>query len=694
MYNSPTHRFSTLQKLIEHMRGIHHIPVETCTRKFQNLQHFESWKEEEEFFTKAQYVKKCAPQTCGNATISYFYCNRAGIYRPRGQCFRQIKSQGTAKVGEQCSAHIKAIVSIEAGTVDVEYCSTHHNHTVKISHLRIPNKVRNNIAAKLLQGVSMERILDDIRDGTQLEINRQHLINKQDLHNIKTQYNIEGIVRHKNDLISVTTWVEDMKAQEYNSILIFKPQGKEQLQDMNNISPNDFLLCVQTEFQRDMLKQFGSSAVCMDTTHGTNMYDFSLTTVVVVDEYGEGVPVAWMVSNREDVHVLTEFLKAIKQRTGNISPQWFMTDDAQQYYTAWIAIFGSNSTNKLLCAWHIDRAWRKALQNNIKEKDRQIEVYHQLRVLLMEIEESKFRLMLQEFLSYTQKYYHAFYTYFSKNYSNRVQQWASCYRAHAIVNTNMFLEAFHRVLKVVYLTKKHNRRIDFLLMTLLKISRDKAFERLHKLETGKTTHRLCEIHKRHKSSMNIYEQNSYTISTCTENKKWSIKSQSTQGSEYIVEKQCDSCDCQLFCKFCSICPHMYSCTCLDAVLRNTVCKHVHLLYMYADLKTSSTQLTTTHPATKDNSHIYAYLSKVIGGPRQTEKSDLLALKDTLHSMTHEIHTLVSQTTNCVALKTAKTHLQAAISTIRALRDLTNEETIPEKSTAEHKSCKAASIFFY
>ena len=28
-------------------------------------------------------------------------------------------------------------------------------------------------------------------------------------------------------------------------------------------------------------------------THGTNSYDFNLVTVLVVDEFGEGYPIAW-----------------------------------------------------------------------------------------------------------------------------------------------------------------------------------------------------------------------------------------------------------------------------------------------------------------------------------------------------------------------------------------------------------------
>ena len=46
----------------------------------------------------------------------------------------------------------------------------------------------------------------------------------------------------------------------------------------------------------------------MDSTHGTSHYDFYLTTLLIVDEWGEGVPVAWLVSNHETTAVLVEFL--------------------------------------------------------------------------------------------------------------------------------------------------------------------------------------------------------------------------------------------------------------------------------------------------------------------------------------------------------------------------------------------------
>ena len=47
-------------------------------------------------------------------------------------------------------------------------------------------------------------------------------------------------------------------------------------------------------------------------------------------------------------------------------PAWFMSDDAEQFYTAWIAVLGPGP-KKLLCAWHIDRARRTNLKSLISE---------------------------------------------------------------------------------------------------------------------------------------------------------------------------------------------------------------------------------------------------------------------------------------------------------------------------------------
>ncbi len=66
----------------------------------------------------------------------------------------------------------------------------------RLAHLRIPDDTKLQLVNKLQQGITMDRILDDIRDSLDNGIGREHLVTKQDLHNIKATYNIEGSMRH------------------------------------------------------------------------------------------------------------------------------------------------------------------------------------------------------------------------------------------------------------------------------------------------------------------------------------------------------------------------------------------------------------------------------------------------------------------------------------------------------------------
>ncbi len=126
-------------------------------------------------------------------------------------------------------------------------------------------------------------------------------------------------------------WVKDFEGKEANPVLIYKPQGIPQGDDL------DFLLCLQTPLQSQLLKKLGKGKIiCVDSTHGTNAYNFGLVTILVVDEFGEGYPVGWCLSNCEDVLVLEQFFRAIKQKTGPITPNWFMSDDADRRSNFWM----------------------------------------------------------------------------------------------------------------------------------------------------------------------------------------------------------------------------------------------------------------------------------------------------------------------------------------------------------------------
>ena len=125
-----------------------------------------------------------------------------------------------------------------------------------------------------------------------------------------------------------------------------------------------------------------------------------------------------------------------------------MSDDAEQFYTAWIDVFGLGP-KKLLCTWHVDRTWRKNL-TLIHNKDTAALVYKNLRILLEETDRKKFEKLLdQTLIQFTQSpETSSFGDYFRTYYAHRAHQWAACYCKAAFINCNMYVEAFHHLLKI------------------------------------------------------------------------------------------------------------------------------------------------------------------------------------------------------------------------------------------------------
>ena len=203
---------------------------------------------------------------------------------------------------------------------------------------------------------------------------------------------------------------------------------------------------------------------------------------MVLDDYGEGIPVAWAISNKEDTGTLVQYLTAIKERVRNIEPEGFMSDNADAFYNAWQIVFGGK-VKRLLCFFHVDRAWRKNLNEHIENKQDLMETYHQLRALLTETDNIKTSCAIAAVHFINSIKVSQVLLIFLSMYAKRALIWATCYIEGTIANTKMFLKSFHRRLKVVYLENKQNRRLDCLQHVLLKISRDTIFESFRNRKT-------------------------------------------------------------------------------------------------------------------------------------------------------------------------------------------------------------------
>lgn len=260
-----------------------------------------------------------------------------------------------------------------------------------------------------------------------------------------------------------------------------------------------------------------------------------------------------------------------------------MSDDANQYWKAWISAFGDqHEPAKLLCSWHIKRNWESNIKTKVPSEHHKA-IRARLDELLNTPVEGTFRVLLTRFLSDLLQHpdLHQFRQYFYSYYCNhpaRIQEWALWARRDSVVNTNMFLEAFHEKLKHRFFKGIQNRRMDALINELVE-SVDKFYlqEYLLVKECGlpANTYRMQRLTQRHNNSKDLDREK---VKQLDDEDCWLVPSGTTAGRFYSVKRRnTTECACSLKCRFCKVCPDMYMCTCDDAVMPTTACKHMHLI---------------------------------------------------------------------------------------------------------------------
>jgi len=270
----------------------------------------------------------------------------------------------------------------------------------------------------------------------------------------------------------------------------------------------------------------------------------------------------------------------------DLSDVILMTDDTEVYASAWTHVM-VRPARRLLCTWHINRAWRRNLSKVKGDRSTQDAVYKTLWSLMELTDLDVFSMKMHQFVSSLtdDDKTRDFASYFEREYARRPELWAFSHRMGLRVHHNMHLEAMHRVLKHVHMQGQKVRRMDKSIHALMQFMRSKMADRLLKIHKGKWTKHIRAIRSRHQTSLNL----SAEAVTCLNSMSYLVKG--SGDAVYMVE-QCDNMPhaadtCPLMCEECAICIHHFQCNCLDSGLRSTICKHVHLV-----MRVCSPQLIT------------------------------------------------------------------------------------------------------
>ncbi|GBM42901.1 hypothetical protein AVEN_240833-1 [Araneus ventricosus] len=483
--------------------------------------------------------------------------------------------------------------------VSVTYYSI-HNHSIGYENTKyhpLKESTRDLIKSYLLLSFPVSKIVSLLRGDVGSRDKRNFHPTKEAFISRKT---IRAYLRHlrntmqpASDAVSVSCIVENLKNEPYNPILIFKLQDSKTIwgpSDLDSL-PNwesSFVLGFQTKEQGDMLMKHSHKVLCIDATHGTNFYDFHLLSLHIQDEYGQGYAVAHFITNNLDFHTLVVLFSSLRCKIPNLKVNTVMTDDDGCSFNAFNSVFGPNIKH-LLCQWHVYNAWKRQLVSKVHDKSHRDKMLEELLKIMYEKSfENRLLMFLNDYSNKCQK----FTDYFVKNYSGRKELWATCLRKfpHGDTNTNNYCESFHNQLKTVYFERKYNRRIDELILTLLRIEKDRFLTYYSNVVNNVPAHsKLTKtVKEKHDRGVKIQD-----MDVVEYDGHWEVKSQSVKGKVYVVRKVADSCGLMDHCYFkcanincAALCSHLYDCSCEDD---SNLCKHIHKVHiLYSEIKTHVT----------------------------------------------------------------------------------------------------------
>ena len=260
----------------------------------------------------------------------------------------------------------------------------------------------------------------------------------------------------QNDAISIRLWSTQLQQDGAHVILKDKqdppPLG-------SALSPEIFVLCIQTKFQCDRFQELGSDFVSIDATHNTTQYvGLQLFTIIVRDLWGHGAccgvfplmdtaltlhfhftggPVAWMLSLDGTQATIQFFLEFVKSRHPQIVPTIIMTDRDQAQMNAITAIYPG--ATMLLCWWHVLRT----IQMHFHTEEFP-QLWERIRQWVKLSDQSKFDLWWKE-MQADPSVPQSVVDYLRKNWMGIVPLWSGTSRQHWTIfqegDTNMLIEA-------------------------------------------------------------------------------------------------------------------------------------------------------------------------------------------------------------------------------------------------------------
>lgn len=549
-----------------HFDEKHKISLKWERHSFKSFKEFEVWKTEVETNTVTSYIKHSSIK---NNAITY-HCHRSGSYKKRSRDVKRPKVLGSCKINAFCPSEMK--VYMKSADVEVYYLSTHVGHENELNHLQLSVEDKSAVIAKLEKDHTChEDILSSFNKSVSIngELKRINLLRKHDIHNITTRYGLKKeAVKKSAEPVSVQSFVKDLAQSDNIMLMVCKAVGV--YSDIYpNLKEDDFLLIYMSKNQNRILMKHGKDTVCMDYTTGKN---FHLYTLSVLNDNGEGIPVAFMFTNKVEGSTLTTFFEEIKRVCGTILCKVFMSDIGEMVYSAWTTVMGKPN-KRIFSTWHVLESWRKNLDSKVENKEKREIMFNSLQSLICEKDEDVFLEKLHTVLRKEEEL-RLFVDFFSKEFviARPYELWAHSYGTNAELNTSMSLENFNRGIRFSYMKGgKRQLSVEEAAIAALKLIMDKEFYMIFDMRLETLKQKRNSVRCKHKKSLSMDIAKVKQLGDM-----WKVF-YTKKDNFYIVMRRgtCDSC--QLQCFHCKTCYHEYTCSCLAYAIEKDMCEHIHLV---------------------------------------------------------------------------------------------------------------------
>ncbi|KAJ8044375.1 Zinc finger transcription factor family protein 17 [Holothuria leucospilota] len=554
--------------LLMHYNKAHLKKLRIQHRQFSSGKEFDDWKKQTERMYGAWFVLSNGLKIYENYTTRYYYCNKSGV--SKGKAIRDLKD--SSKTNGRCCAYIIKKQDKNSGKVTIEYSLDHVGHTTKMGLSVVTDDVSRIISSANSSGGKVQSLMDEIcRTVIRSDCYSSGTVDKDPQSEIRIH-----IPETQDQMATLTKLMDKLQERQDNPVIIYKPKGDVSFE----MSSEDFILGVQTLFQRDMMKKYAKNIVCVNTSQNIPCFKISL---MVIDSCGDAVPVGWLLSNKKDRILFKPFLEALRTNCGDLETDILVTNMDSSMYNLWTETF-SKPWRKLDCSWYVDDVWRENIFTHVANVEQQLVIYTFLKTLQYEANEITFRKLMQEFLVLLDEVSPGFKQYFTDDFlsHDRCFHWAFCFRTGFLANASQIDDAFHKMVRSFLLANSQTQDVVELFLELLKLSHDGMVEYFtKKVKNGKFLQLEQEMKMNHEKVDEIQEDQ-WTM----KDREWSLMSVNEESIECVVQMITENCQCQLKCGICHVCIHMYNCTCVDFLLSLAGCEHIHAIHMNSEKDTS------------------------------------------------------------------------------------------------------------